>query len=108
VASLDARASCAAGGVDRGNQFRRVNKVGKAWGDGMTEKSVWDIAEESANAIGLDKLAHQDLRRCDVRAAVPRFGRRTGADPISFWDVSVQTTECYLGCKQRIQAAVND
>jgi hypothetical protein len=27
----------------------------------------------------------------------------------SFWDsVSVQTTERYLGCKQRIRSAVND
>jgi integrase len=26
--------------IDRRKLFRRVNKVGKAWGDGMTEKSV--------------------------------------------------------------------
>jgi site-specific recombinase XerD len=40
-----------------------VNKVGKAWGDGMTEKSVWHIVKESAKVIGLDKLAPHDLRR---------------------------------------------
>jgi hypothetical protein len=32
-----------AAAIDRGNVFRRVNKVGKTWGDGMTEKAVWHI-----------------------------------------------------------------
>jgi hypothetical protein len=44
-------------GYRSGELFRRVNKVGKAWGDGMTEKSAWHIVKESANAIGLDKIA---------------------------------------------------
>jgi len=29
----------------------------------MTEKSVWHIVKESANAIGLNNLAPHDLRR---------------------------------------------
>src|SRR3954469_8924025 len=29
-----------AAGIDRGKLFRRVNKVGKAWGEGITEKAV--------------------------------------------------------------------
>ena len=53
--------------IDRGKLSRRVNKVGKAWGDGMTEKSVWHIVNESANAIGLDKVAPHDLRRTSAR-----------------------------------------
>ena len=52
-----------AAAIDRGKVFRRVNKVGKAWGEGMTEKSVWHIVKESAKAVGLDKLAPHDLRR---------------------------------------------
>ena len=52
-----------AAAIDRGKLFRRVNKVGKAWGDGMTEKAVWHIVKESASAIGLYKLAPHDLRR---------------------------------------------
>ena len=39
----------AAAGIDRGRLFRRVNKVGKAWGEGMTVKAVWHIVKESAN-----------------------------------------------------------
>ena len=43
----------AAAGVDRGKMFRRVNKVGKTWGDGMTEKSVWHIVKEAAEQSAL-------------------------------------------------------
>ena len=50
----------AAAGIDRGKLFRRVNKVGRTWGDGMTVKAVWHIVKESAK----------------------RIGRRVGADPI--------------------------
>jgi hypothetical protein len=30
----------AAAAIDRGRLFRRVNKVGRTWGDGMTVKAV--------------------------------------------------------------------
>jgi len=56
-----------AAAIDRGKLFRRVNKAGKTWGDGMTEKSVWHIVKESAKAIGLEKLAPHDLRRTCAR-----------------------------------------
>src|ERR1700694_5692768 len=35
----------AAAAIDQGRLFRRVNKVGKAWGEGITEKAVWDIVK---------------------------------------------------------------
>src|SRR5438094_2982792 len=38
----------AAAAIDRGRLFRRVNKVGRTWGDGMTVKAVWHIVKESA------------------------------------------------------------
>jgi len=53
----------AAAAIDRGRLFRRVNKVGRTWGDGMTVKAVWHIVKESARRIGLAKLAPHDLRR---------------------------------------------
>src|SRR6202049_4675766 len=53
----------AAAAIDRGRLFRRVNKVGRAWGDGMTVKAVWHIVKESARSIGVAKLAPDDLRR---------------------------------------------
>jgi exopolysaccharide biosynthesis WecB/TagA/CpsF family protein len=47
--------------------FRRVNKVGRTWGDGMTVKAVWHIVKESARSIGVAKLAPHDLRRTCAR-----------------------------------------
>ncbi len=37
----------AAAAIDRGKLFRRVNKVGRTWGDGMTVKAVWHIVNAS-------------------------------------------------------------
>jgi integrase len=53
--------------IDRGRLFRRVNKVGRTWGDGMTVKAVWHIVKESAKSIGVAKLAPHDLRRTCAR-----------------------------------------
>jgi site-specific recombinase XerD len=57
----------AAAAIDRGRLFRRVNKVGRTWGDGMTVKAVWHIVKESARSIGVAKLAPHDLRRTCAR-----------------------------------------
>ena len=97
----------AAAGIDRGKLFRRVNKVGRTWGDGMTVKAVWHIVKESARTIGVAKLAPHDLRRICARLCHTSGGE---LEQIQFLlgHVSVQTTERYLGCKQRIRSAVND
>src|SRR6266480_375572 len=73
----------AAAGIDRGRLFRRVNKVGKAWEEGMTVKAVWHIVKESARTIGVAKLAPHDLRRTCARLC-RASGGGVGADPISF------------------------
>jgi site-specific recombinase XerD len=97
----------AAAGIDRGKLFRRVNKVGRTWGDGMTVKAVWHIVKESARTIGVAKLAPHDLRRTCARLCHASGGE---LEQIQFLlgHISVQTTERYLGCKQRIRSAVND
>jgi len=97
----------AAAGIDGGRLFRRVNKIERAWGDGMTEKAVWHIVKESARSIGLAKVAPHDLRRTCARLCHASGGE---LEQIQFLlgHVSVQTTERYLGCKQRIRSAVND
>jgi site-specific recombinase XerD len=88
----------AAAAIDRGKLFRRVNKVGRTWGDGMTVKAVWHIVKESAKRIGVAKLAPH-LRRTCARLCHTSGGE---LDQIQFLlgHVSVQTTERYLGCKQ--------
>ena len=97
----------AAAGIDRERLFRRVNKVGRPWGDGITERAVWHIVKESARAVGVAKLAPHDLRRTCARLCHASGGE---LEQIQFLlgHVSVQTTERYLGCKQRIRSAVND
>ena len=87
----------AAAEIDGGELFRRVNKVGSTWGDGMTVKAVWHIVKESAKRIGVAKLALHDLQRC------ARLCHASGGEleQIQFLlgHVSVQTTE---------RSAVND
>jgi integrase len=97
----------AAAAVDRGKVFRRVNQVGRTWGDGMTEKSVWHIVKEAAKIIGVAKVSPHDLRRTCARLCHASGGE---LEQVQFLlgHVSVQTTERYLGCKQRIRSAVND
>jgi site-specific recombinase XerD len=96
-----------AAGIDRGKVFRRVKKSGETWGEGLTEKAVWNIVKQAASKIGLTKIAPHDLRRTCARLCHATGGE---LEQIQFLlgHVSVQTTERYLGCKQRIQAAVND
>lgn len=70
-----------AAAIDRGKVFRRVNKVGKTWGDGMIEKAVWHIVKNSAQSIGVAKLAPHDLRRTCARLC-HASGGETRANPI--------------------------
>ena len=90
-----------------GKLFRRVSSAGKAWGEGVTEKVVWHVVKEFAKKIGVPKQAPHDLRRTCARLCHCAGGE---LEQIQFLlgHVSVQTTERYLGCKQRIRSAVND
>jgi integrase len=62
--------------------------------------------KDSAKRIGLEKLAPHDLRRTCARLCHTAGGE---LEQIQFLlgHVSIQTTERYLGCKQRIRSAVN-
>jgi integrase len=73
----------------------------------MTVNAVWHIVKESAMRIGVAKLAPHDLRRSCARLCHAAGGE---LEQIQFLlgHVSVQTTERYLGCKQRTRSAVND
>jgi site-specific recombinase XerD len=81
--------------------------MGKILGEGMTEKAIWHIVKDVAKRIGLEKVAPHDLRRTCARLCHDAGGE---LEQIQFLlgHVSIQTTERYLGCKQRIRSAVND
>jgi integrase len=96
-----------AAGITDGALFRSINKTGRVWGTGMTLKVLWEIVRETASRAGIEKLAPHDLRRSCARLCHLAGGE---LDQIQFrlGHVSIQTTERYLGCKQKLRVAVND
>jgi hypothetical protein len=78
--------------IDRGKLFRRVNKVGRAWGEGITEKAVWHIVKESARSIGVEKLAPHDLRRYAESRIMPNRDSETSCNRVKPADAP----SCYL------------
>lgn len=94
-------------GVERGRMFRAINKAGRVWGDGMTPNVIWEVVKAAAVRAGIEKLAPHDLRRTCARLCHLAGGE---LDQIQFLlgHVSIQTTERYLGCKQKFRCAVND
>jgi integrase len=96
-----------AANITSGKLFRRVHKTGKTWGERLTEKAVWHVVREYATKAGIDKLSPHDLRRTCARLCYAAGGELEQIQFL-FGHVSIQTTERYLGCEQRIQDAVND
>jgi site-specific recombinase XerD len=96
-----------AAAISQGRIFRRVSWRGVVSGRDVTEKVVWHIVRQYAKELGLLKLAPHDLRRSCARFCYSAGGE---LEQIQFLlgHVSVQTTEKYLGCKQRLNGAVND
>jgi site-specific recombinase XerD len=70
-------------------------------------KVIWSIVREGAASCGLARLAPHDLRRTCARLCHQAGGE---LEQIQFLlgHVSIETTERYLGCKQRFLNAVND
>lgn len=96
-----------ASGISEGALFRAINKAGKIWGAGMTPKVLWEVVRKAAKLAEIEKLAPHDLRRTCARLCHLAGGE---LDQIQFLlgHVSLQTTERYLGCNQRLRYAVND
>jgi site-specific recombinase XerD len=96
-----------ASGINSGMIFRRVNRLGKIWGDRITPKAVWHVVRTAAKRADIKGLAPHDLRRTCARLCHLAGGE---LEQIQFLlgHVSVETTERYLGCKQRLTHAVND
>jgi site-specific recombinase XerD len=93
--------------ITGGPVFRVINKAGRLWGNGISPKVLWDVVRTAAARAGIEKLAPHDLRRTCARLCHLAGGE---LDQIQFLlgHVSIQTTERYLGCKQKLRIAVND
>ena len=94
-------------GIDRGRIFRRISRTGRVWGDGITEKAIWHVVRSSPSKVGIPALAPHDLRRTCARLCRSAGGELDQIQ-LLLGHVSIQTTEQYLGSRQRIRAAVND
>src|SRR6516165_7553309 len=96
-----------AAGISEGRLFRAIRKNGVLWGAGVTQNVVWYAVKKCAKRAGIDKLAPHDLRRSCARMCHAAGGE---IEQIQFLlgHASVQTTERYIGCKQKLGQAVND
>jgi integrase len=93
--------------INAGALFWRVGRLGKIWGAGLTPKAIWHIVKAAAKRADIKSLAPHDLRRTGARRCRLAGGE---FEQIQFLlgHASVQTTEHYLGCKQKLRLAVND
>ena len=93
--------------VGSGAIFRAINKAGRVADHGFSPKVIWGVVRKASATCGLANVAPHDLRRTCARLCHEAGGE---LDQIQFLlgHVSVQTTERYIGCKQRLRNAVND
>ena len=66
-----------AAGISTGRIFRRVNRFGKIWGEGITPKAIWHVVKAAALRAGIQNLAPHDLRRYAAWKTMP--SRRANA-----------------------------
>jgi integrase len=93
--------------IDRGKIFRRLSRAGRVLGGGISEKAIWHVVRSAASKVGIPALAPHDLRRTCARLC-RSVGGELDQIQLLLGHVSIQTTEQYLGSRQRIRSAVND
>ncbi len=96
-----------AAGIEEGRLLRSIRKGGKRVGNALSDWAVWNVVQQSAQEIGIERFGAHDLRRTCAKLC-----RKAGGDleQIKFLlgHSSIQTTERYLGSEQEIAVAVND
>jgi integrase len=87
--------------ITDGPIFRAINKAGRIPPHGFSPKVMWGVVKEACQSCDLGNTAPHDLRRTCARLCHERGGE---LEQIQFLlgHVSVQTTERYLGRKQRL------
>jgi site-specific recombinase XerD len=64
-------------GITSGRIWLPINKGGRLWGGGLTEKVIWQVVEQYAAEVGLANVAPHDLRRTSVKLCRAGGGRVT-------------------------------
>jgi integrase len=93
--------------VAAGPLFRAINKAGRVAITGFSAKVVWSVVTTACRQCGLPGVAPHDLRRTCARLCHDAGGEIEQIQYLLGHE-SVQTTERYIGCKQRLRNAVND
>ncbi len=94
-------------GICNGRIFRGIHRSGCVWGTGVSPRVVWSVVKTAAVKAGIETLAPHDLRRTCARLCHVAGGELEQIQ-ILLGHVSVETTERYLGSKQKLRHAVND
>jgi integrase len=71
------------------------------------QRTLWEVVKAAAARAEIEKLAPHDLRRTCARLC-HLAGGELDQIQLHLGHVSIQTTERYLGCKQKLRVAVND
>jgi integrase len=101
------QASLSAAAVAAGPIFRAINKAGRIASNGFSPKVIWSVVTTACRQCGSAGVAPHDLRRTCARLCHDAGGEIEQIQFL-FGHESVQTTERYIGCKQRLRNAVND
>ena len=64
-------------GINSGAIFRRVSRLDKILGDGITPKAIWHVVKAAAKRADIKNLAPHDLRRTCARQGHPFQSRGT-------------------------------
>jgi len=90
-----------------GRVFRPVNRGDRVCDQSMTEKVVWQLLRQYADAAGVPGIAPHDLRRTCAKLCRSAGGELEQIQ-LLLGHASIQTTERYLGTKQDLVDAPND
>ena len=93
--------------MTNGRVFRPVNRADRVQGESMSEKIVWQMLKQYAEAAGVVGIAPHDLRRTCAKLCRAAGGELEQIQ-LLLGHASVQTTERYLGTKQDLVHAPND
>jgi site-specific recombinase XerD len=94
-------------GIVDGRVFRPVHRGEQVHGEALSEKVVWQLLQDYAEAVGVKGIAPHDLRRTCAKLCRAAGGELEQIQ-LLLGHASVQTTERYLGTKQDLVHAPND
>ena len=97
-----------ASGIADGKIFRRIDKNGKVWGNGITPKTVWHVVKTAAKRAEITNLAPHDLRRYAERKTMPNVVRELSGNWLSSENVWTKAFPVLAKCFERVRPALSN